>query len=144
MRNNPPLITRVRSQIVANVPLAPSLLGPLLAAGIPHKLRDRGTQCAYLRALFAFAGAPGAAPLREGLLAAAVDHLLAVDVEIKWQEIADRPGACCMLFRIVTPPSPNSDSPPAEAAHLPSSEVGIKWQKIAGRPCPLHARPDTA
>ena len=71
----------------------PSLLGPLLSGAIPHKLRDRATQCLYLRALFRVAACPAAAGMREGLLAAAVDHLLSVDVEIKWQEIADRPGA---------------------------------------------------
>lgn len=38
-------------------------------------------------------GAAGAT-IREGLLAAVVDHLLELDVEIRWQDISERPGAC--------------------------------------------------
>jgi hypothetical protein len=33
------------------------------------------------------------ATIREGLLAAVVDHLLELDVEIRWQDISERPGA---------------------------------------------------
>lgn len=32
------------------------------------------------------------ATIREGLLAAVVDHLLELDVEIRWQDISERPG----------------------------------------------------
>ena len=45
-------------QIVTSVPLAPALLAPLLASSIPHRLRDRDTQCLYLRALFVVAAQP--------------------------------------------------------------------------------------
>ena len=34
----------------------------------------------------------GAVTMRDGLLGAVVDHLLSLDVEIKWQDIAERPG----------------------------------------------------
>ena len=30
--------------------------------------------------------------MRDGLLGAVVDHLLSLDVEIRWQDIAERPG----------------------------------------------------
>jgi RNA polymerase I-specific transcription initiation factor RRN3 len=46
------------AQIVTSVPLAPALLAPLLASSIPHRLRDRDTQCLYLRALFVVAAQP--------------------------------------------------------------------------------------
>lgn len=36
------------------------------------------------------------ATIREGLLAAVVDHLLELDVEIRWQDISERPGASSM------------------------------------------------
>ncbi len=49
-------------------------------------------QCLYLRALFVVAAQPGAATMRDGLLGAVVDHLLSLDVEIRWQDIAERPG----------------------------------------------------
>ena len=77
------------------MPLAPALLAPLLASSIPHRLKDRDTQCLYLRALFVVAAQPAAATMRDGLLGAVVDHLLSLDVEIKWQDIAERPGKSC-------------------------------------------------
>ena len=38
------------------------------------------------------AAQPGAATMCDGLLGAVVDHLLSLDVEIKWQDIAERAG----------------------------------------------------
>lgn len=61
----------------------------MLASAAPHKLRDRDTQCMYLRAVFQLAEGPAGAPLREQLLCAVVEHLVSVDVEIKWQDIVD-------------------------------------------------------
>ncbi len=70
------------------VPTAPSRLVAAVAGAIPYKLRDRDAQCTYLRAALQLAQAPAAAPVREGILAAAVTHLLGLDVEIRWQDIA--------------------------------------------------------
>jgi RNA polymerase I-specific transcription initiation factor RRN3 len=61
----------------------------MLLQNLPHKTRDRGTQCLYLRAVLALAEGPMGAPLREGLLLGLVDHLLSLDVEIKWEDIVD-------------------------------------------------------
>ncbi len=33
----------------------------------------------------------GCAPIRDGLLAAAVEHLLSIDVEIRWEDIVEAP-----------------------------------------------------
>ena len=85
---------------MTSVPLAPALLAPLLASSIPHRLRDRDAQCLYLRALFVVAAQPGAAAMRDGLLGAVVDHLLSLDVEIKWQDIAERPGRLRFCVRV--------------------------------------------
>jgi hypothetical protein len=74
------------------VPTAPSRLVPLLAGGIPHRLHEREVQCLYMRGALALAEAPAAAAVREGILAAAVEHLLSLDVEIRWQDIVDDEG----------------------------------------------------
>lgn len=75
-------------QVLSLVPTAPSRMVAAVAGAIPYKLRDRDAQCAYLRAALQLAQAPAAAPVREGILAAAVTHLLGLDVEIRWQDIA--------------------------------------------------------
>ena len=33
----------------------------------------------------------GGAPIRDGLLAATIEHLLSIDVEIRWEDIVDVP-----------------------------------------------------
>ena len=48
-------------------------------------------QCLYLAALYRIAEARSGAPIREGLLACAVEHLLTLDVEIRWEDIVDMP-----------------------------------------------------
>ncbi len=76
------------TQVLMLVPTAPSRLVAVIAGGIPHRLRDCDTQCLYLRGALALAEAPAAAAVREGILAAAAEHLLSLDVEIRWQDIA--------------------------------------------------------
>ncbi|GBF88999.1 hypothetical protein Rsub_01498 [Raphidocelis subcapitata] len=71
------------------IPTLPTTLLPMLLQNLPHKTRDRVTQCLYLRASLALAERPVGAPLREGLLLGVVDHLLSLDVEIKWEDIVD-------------------------------------------------------
>jgi hypothetical protein len=68
--------------------LGPQLL-QLLVQNLPHKLRDRSTQCLYLRGAMALAEGPAGRPVRDGLLLGLVDHLLSIDVEIKWEDIVD-------------------------------------------------------
>ncbi|GIL51718.1 hypothetical protein Vafri_7665 [Volvox africanus] len=64
---------------------------PIIVGQIPHKLRDRNTQCLYLSALFRIAEDRAGAPIKELLLTAVIEHLLSMDVEIKWEDIADIP-----------------------------------------------------
>lgn len=66
------------------MPTAASRLLPLLVSNFPHKLRDRNTQCLYLRAVFALAEGRAGGGLREGLLAGVVEHLIGIDVEIRY------------------------------------------------------------
>ncbi|CAL8468014.1 g7552 [Coccomyxa elongata] len=91
----PPELVEIQGQVIAAlekvlrlVPTAPSRLVAVIAGGIPHRLRDCDTQCLYLRGALALAEAPAAAAVREGILAAAAEHLLSLDVEIRWQDIA--------------------------------------------------------
>jgi hypothetical protein len=58
------------------------------------------------------------ATIREGLLAAVVDHLLELDVEIRWQDISERPGACRSAFQTLVL---EAEPPAALPQHLRSS-----------------------
>ena len=78
-------------QALQLVPALPPNLLSLLVQNMPHKMRDRDTQCLYLRAAFALAESPAGAPIREGLLVGVVEHLLTVDVEIRWEAIVEVP-----------------------------------------------------
>eukprot|EP00798_Chlamydomonas_sp_ICE-L_P000589 gene589-2011_t len=78
-------------KVLALVPTAPTRLLPLIVQHLPYKLRDRDTQCLYLRAVFSIAEAKSGAAIRDGLLTAAVEHLLSLDVEIRWEDIVDVP-----------------------------------------------------
>jgi RNA polymerase I-specific transcription initiation factor RRN3 len=66
------------------VPTAGSRLLPLVVGNFPHKLRDRNTQCLYLRGTYALAEGPAGGAVREGLLAGVLEHLIGIDVEIRW------------------------------------------------------------
>jgi RNA polymerase I-specific transcription initiation factor RRN3 len=76
-------------KVLELVPTSSQRLLPILASNFPHKLRDRTTHCLYLRGLFSLAEARSGAAVREGILASVVDHLIAVDVEIRWEDIVD-------------------------------------------------------
>lgn len=77
--------------MLALVPTASGSLLPLVVQHMPHKLRDRATQCLFLSAMFMVAEAPAGRPIRDALLAMAVEHLLTIDVEIRWEDIVDVP-----------------------------------------------------
>jgi hypothetical protein len=58
------------------VPLAASVLRPILLHRIPHKSSPRALQCQYLRAAFRLVETPAGASLRDALLQGVVAHLL--------------------------------------------------------------------
>ncbi|KAF6257096.1 RNA polymerase I-specific transcription initiation factor RRN3-domain-containing protein [Scenedesmus sp. NREL 46B-D3] len=94
----PPLAVEVQAQVVDAmeraiqlVPALPTRLLPMLVQNIPHKLRDRSSQCLFLRAVILLAEGKVGSSLREGLLLGVVEHLLSIDADIKWQEIVDAP-----------------------------------------------------
>ena len=80
-------------QIISLVPTAPPRIIQLAAASAPHKASPLDCQCLYLRALASLSEGPGGVTVRSGLLAAMVNQLISVDVEIKWQDIVDAMGA---------------------------------------------------
>ncbi|GLC47104.1 hypothetical protein PLESTF_001444200 [Pleodorina starrii] len=84
-------LSAILSRVLGLVPTAGTNLLPLIVAQMPHKLRDRNTQCLYLSALFRIAEDKAGAPIKEALLTAVVEHLLSLDVEIKWEDIVDVP-----------------------------------------------------
>lgn len=83
-------------QVLSLVPTAPTNMLPLLVSQLPHKLRGRDVQCAYLSALLALAESRAGAPIKDALLTAVVEHLLSIDVEIKWEDIVDVPTGVCV------------------------------------------------
>lgn len=82
-------------QVLLLVPTAGSRVLPLLSSNFPHKLRDRNTQCLYLRAAFALAEGHAGGAVREGVLAGVVEHLIGIDVEIRWAHVATGSAARC-------------------------------------------------
>lgn len=76
-------------RVLQLVPTASGSLVPLVVQHMPHRMRDTATQCLYLRCALAIAEAPTGVAIRDGLLGAIVEHLLSIDVEIKWEDIAD-------------------------------------------------------
>jgi RNA polymerase I-specific transcription initiation factor RRN3 len=79
------------TRVLSLVPTAASNVLPTIVAQMPHKLRDRNTQCLYLSALFRLAEDRAGASMREALLTVVVEFLLSLDVEIKWEDILDVP-----------------------------------------------------
>ncbi len=77
-------------QVLSLVPTAPVSLMQLVSTHMPHKLRDRDTQCMFLSAVFRLAEAPAGRPVRDALLATVVEHLLTLDVDIRWEDISDK------------------------------------------------------
>lgn len=84
-------VVSAMEQAVLLVPALPSRLLPMLVANIPHKLRDRQTQCLYARALLLLAEGRVASALREPLLLGLVEQLLSIDADIKWEDIVETP-----------------------------------------------------
>ena len=77
-------------QVLMLVPTAPRGVLPIIADRLPNKAQPRGLHCLYLRAVLQLAQSRAADSLRNGLQSAVVGHLLDLDVEIKWQDIADQ------------------------------------------------------
>ncbi|KFM24986.1 hypothetical protein F751_1865 [Auxenochlorella protothecoides] len=76
-------------KVLVLVPTAAPRVLPLLTEGFPHVLRDRAVHCLYVRALLRISEGPAGGLVREALLAAVVQHLLSLDVEIRWEDIVD-------------------------------------------------------
>lgn len=85
-------------KVLGLVPTAPGGLLALMVQHMPHKMRDRNTQCLYLSAMFTVAESPPGRSIRDNLLAAAVEHMLTIDVEIRWEDIVDVPTGAYGFF----------------------------------------------
>ena len=82
-------IIRATKRVIELVPSAASRLLPLLVSNMPHKMRDRGVHCLYLRGMFAVAEGPHGYGLGDGLIPAVIAHLIDVDVDITWEDIVE-------------------------------------------------------
>ncbi|GAQ88796.1 RNA polymerase I specific transcription initiation factor RRN3 family protein [Klebsormidium nitens] len=72
------------------VPIATSRLQPIVLRRMPHKRLDREVQGNYMESMFRLADGKKGDLLRDKLLTAVVDHLIEVDVEIKWEDILEK------------------------------------------------------
>ena len=79
--------TRAVEHILVLVPLAATVLRPVLLARIPHATAPKPIQTWYLRNAFRLVESDAGACLRDPLLAGVVKHMLEMDVEIKWEDI---------------------------------------------------------
>lgn len=71
----------------------------MLIQNMPHKLRDRSTQCLFLQAIISLCEGKVGPALREGLLSGVVEHLLSLDADIRWEDIVDAPTGERELLR---------------------------------------------
>ena len=88
-------------QVMHLVPVSNRLLIPILVRGLPNKVHTRDTLCTYLRALLRVAELPRAVAIRDDILAAVVQHLISLDVEIRWQDISFSLGLPHSWLRIL-------------------------------------------
>ena len=79
--------TRAVEHILVLVPLAATVLRPVLLARMPHATAPKPIQTWYLRNAFRLVESDAGACLRDPLLAGVVKHMLEMDVEIKWEDI---------------------------------------------------------
>ena len=79
-------------QVMNYVPTAPTRIIQLAAASAPFKFAPLDVHCLYLRGIAHLAEGPNGATVRNELLATMVNQLIAVDIEIKWQDIVDAMG----------------------------------------------------
>ncbi|EFJ48520.1 hypothetical protein VOLCADRAFT_120872 [Volvox carteri f. nagariensis] len=124
-----PILVRV----LALVPTAPTNVLPLIVSQMPHKLQDRNKQCLYLSALFRIAEDRTGAPIREALLTAVVEHLLSMDVEIKWEDIVDVPTAsanCAEVQHMGCPVVPPAGQDSSSSPSLMRAEDKTRFNEV--------------
>ena len=83
-------IIKALADILLLVPTAPKTMLSELSQRMPFKIVNRAAPCMYFRAVYQLSQMPAGDCIRDGLQAAMVDCLLNIDVEIKWQDIADQ------------------------------------------------------
>ena len=83
-------IVKSLADILLLVPTAPKAMLSELSQRMPFKYATRAAPCMYFRAVYELSQTPAGDCVRDGLQAAMVDCLLNIDVEIKWQDIADQ------------------------------------------------------
>lgn len=92
-------IIKYLADILLLVPTAPKTMLSELSQRMPFKFQTRAAPCMYFRAVYQLSQTPAGDCVRDGLQAAMVDCLLNIDVEIKWQDIADQQAGKLVLSR---------------------------------------------
>jgi len=76
-------------RVLELVPTASPRLLPILVSNMPHKMRDRGVHCLYLRGAFAVSESQHGFGLSDGILGPVISHLVEIDVDIRWEDIVE-------------------------------------------------------
>ena len=88
-------IVHFLANVLLLVPTAPKAMLSELSQRMPFKFANRAAPCMYFRAVYQLSQTAAGECLRDGLQAVMVDCLLNIDVEIKWQDIADQQAGQC-------------------------------------------------
>lgn len=118
------------------VPTTASRLLPVLLHKLPHKRTDKEFQCLYLEGMFRLAESAAGEALRDRILVAAVDRLIDIDVEIRWEDIlesADDPRGAAKLYMFHMDLSDSEDEvePSGPPPHGPGSEAAVQYGLVA-------------
>ena len=84
------LIIKALADILLLVPTAPKPMLSELSQRMPFRFDNRAAPCMFFRAVYRLSQTAAGGCIRDGLQAAMIDCLLNIDVEIKWQDIADQ------------------------------------------------------
>lgn len=83
-------LIKALADILSLVPTAPKALLAELSQRMPFKITNRAAPCMYFRAVYSLSQTSAGDCIRDGLQGAMIDCLLNIDVDIKWQDIADQ------------------------------------------------------
>lgn len=83
-------IVKTLADILLLVPTAPKTMLYELSNRMPFRFDNRAAPCMFFRAVYQLSQTAAGDCIRDGLQSVMVDCLLNIDVEIKWQDIADQ------------------------------------------------------
>lgn len=128
------------------VPTAPTRLQSILIQKMPHRRSDKEFHNLYIKGVFTIAEEPAWASLRDHLLAAVIDRLIEIDVEIRWEDIVKQEEEMknnkVYLFHMDLDDESDEEIEPAEQERMEASVPGSEAAQrhgilgLRGKPAP--------